>query len=499
MINSFREWILDVVGAYEPGYVKGKLSKGKKITQKTLSKLKKESKAEKIQKNEISKKQLPDRESDDEYEIDNIMMKLDQEIPAPKKYRIHKVISEEQKLIQHFRFINYSEESFDLLRNSLKNNLQLPDKFERFKAYLNLKNGRLYFKDLPILRQSEIQKICRETYFNPEEPIGCDQIYKLIQHKAANLSRTKVRKAIQSIEQYQLRREIRRPKEVMSNFKVFSTNTAMVDMFFINNFKFVNIAEAFSGYIKVYYVNSGNADLINECMIDFIKIIKGYNHKISRILSDPGSENKKLKNIPGIVSIFTETAQPLHLIEYYNSLVAKRLMLYLDLKFDPSEVLPLIMNGINNRVRRRRNDFSPIEILNMSVQDQKRIAQDIVYKVPEQFYNMKKIRKGSYVRILMVSRKSQRVRSMSYKGYRKKYSAEVYQVSRIKRIPGTLNVFKYVVNSKEYFRNELLLVPEYIDKIIPQIQKLPRKDPLFALDDDDGIYVPSDIDSDYDD
>lgn len=493
MINSFREWILDIVGAYEPGYVKGKLNKGTKITQKTLSKLKKESKAEKIEKIKISKTKLKERESDDEYEIDNIMMKIDPIIPQPKKYRIFKVISEEQKLVQHFRFINYSEESMDLLRNSLKNNLQLPDKFERFKAYLNLKNGRLYFKDLPILRQPEIQKICREAYFNPEEPIGCDQIYKLIQHKAANLSRSKVRKAIQSIEQYQLRREIRRPKEVMSNFKVFSTNTAMVDMFFINNFKFLNIAEAFSGYIKVYFVNSGHADLINECMIDFIKEIKSYHHTITRVLSDPGSENKKLKNIPGITSIFTETAQPLHLIEYYNSLVARRLMLYLDLNFDPSEVLPLIITGINNRKRRRRNDFSPIEILNMSIQDQKRIAQDIVYKVPEQFYNMKKIHKGSFVRILMVSRKSQRVRSMSYKGYRKKFSPDVYQVSRIKRIPGTINVFKYVVNSKEYFRNELLLIPEYIDKIIPQIQKLPRKEPLFDLNDDDGIYVPSDM------
>jgi len=49
------------------------------------------------------------------------------------------------------------------------------------------------------------------------------------------------------------------------------------------------------------------------------------------------------------------------------------------------------------------------------------------------------------------------------------------------------------VNSKEYFRNELLLIPEYIDKIIPQIQKLPRKEPLFDLNDDDGIYVPSDM------
>ena len=491
-----------MVGAYDEGYVKGPIIKGKKtkkITQKTLAKIKKESKTEKIEKIELSKQKLQAREVDEEYEIDNIFMKLDPHVPEAKKYTINKVYTEEEKLLYHFRFINYSEESFDLLRHSLKNGLALPDKFERFKSYLSLKNNRLYFKELPILNKTEIQKICRETYFDPEKPISPDQIYREISNQAANLSRSKVRKAVQSIENYQLRRSIRRPKDIEANFKVFYTNTAVCDMFWVNKHAFFNVAEAFSGYIKTYFVNSSHANLINKCMIDFIGEIKKYGHTITRVLCDPGSENKKMKNIPNLQVIHTKTAQPMHLAEYYNSLVAGRINLYLDLNFDPSEVLELIMTSINNRKRQRRSHFTPIEILGMSIQDQKRIAQDIVYRTPQEHYNMKKIHKGSFVRILMVSRKDQRVRPMSYKGYKKKYSIEVYQVTKIKRVAGTINVFKYYINGKEYFRNELLLVPQFVDKIIPQIKTNPIKDPLFDDDDSSGIYVPSDIESDYDD
>ena len=512
MINSFREWVLDSFGLNDPrplelpefvGLTGGTARKAKKpLPPKTLSKLKKKSKKDTVEKIELSKKKLKTRKVDpvdEEYEIDNIFMKLDPHVPEPKKYRLNTVYTEEQKLLYHFRYLNYSEESFDLLRHSLLNGLEVPDKFVRFQDYLSLKNGRLYFKELPILRQAEIQTICREVFFDPEKPISPDQIYREISKQAANLSRSKVRKAVQSIENYQLRRAIRRPKKTEANFKVFFSNTAVCDMFFINKLKFFNVAEAFSGYIKTYYVNSAHADLIKKCMIDFMKEIANYGHTITRVLCDPGSENKRMKNIPNLQVIHTKTAQPMHLAEFYNSLVARRINLYLDLKFDPSEVLELIMNSLNNRKRQTRSHFTPIEILQMSKQDQKRIAQDIVYRVPQEHYNMKKIYRGSFVRILMLSRKDQRVRPMSYKGYKIKYSEDVYQVSRIKRVAGTINVFKYVINKKEYFRNELLLVPEYVDKVIPEIKTLPLAEPLFDDDDSSGIYVPSDLDESEDD
>ena len=511
MINSFREWVLDTFGLNDPrplelpefvGFTGGTARKAKKpLPPKTLSKLKKESKKDTVEKNKVSKKKLKARKVDpvdEEYEIDNIFMKLDPHVPEAKKYRLNTVYTEEQKLLYHFRYINYSEESFDLLQHALRNGLEVPDKFVRFQDQLSLKKGRLYFKELPILRPSEIQTLCREMYFDPEKPISPDQIYREISNQAANLSRSKVRKAIQSIEEYQRRRAIRRPKKTEANFKVFFSNTAVCDMFFINKLAFFNVAEAFSGYIKTYYVNSSHAELIKKCMIDFMKEIANYGHTITRVLCDPGSENKKMKTIPNLEVIHTKTAQPMHLAEFYNSLVARRINLYLDLKFDPSEVLDLIMNSLNNRKRQRRSHFTPIEILQMSKQDQKRIAQDIVYRTPDEHYNMKKIYRGSFVRILMLSRKDQRVRPMSYKGYKIKYSKEVYQVSRVKRVAGTINVFKYVINGKEYFRNELLLVPEFVDTVIPEIKTQPLAEPLFDDDDSSGIYVPSELDEDDD-
>ena len=497
-MNRFREWILDHIGYYDEGHVKGKLSTNV-INKKELTRIKKESKNEKVEKVKVSKVKLPKREVQEDYEIDNLLMELKPEIPSPKKYRIRKLYSEEQRLLYQFRYLNYSEKSFDLLRHALLNRLDLPDRFVRFKNYLKLDKDRLYFKDMPILRPHEIQKMCREMYFDPLKPFSPDKIYREISNKGANLSRSKVRKAVQSIEQYQLRREIRRPKKVEANFIVTSSNTIVCDMFFMNNYKFFNCIEAFSGYIKTYYVNSSHAELIKTCVMDFIKEIAGYGHLINRVICDKGTENQKLKNIDGLKVVMTKTAQPMHLAEFYNSLVAKRINLYLDLDFEPSEILDLVLKGLNDRKRTNRSHFSPIEILQMTKQYQKLIAKDIVYKVPEEHYNLKKIHVGSFVRILQVSRKDQRVRPMSYKGYKKKYSDDVYQVEKITRVGGTINVFKYKINGSFYFRNELLLIPEYIDKKIPIITRNEIKEPLFDDDDSSGIYVPSDIPSDEDD
>ena len=245
-------------------------------------------------------------------------------------------------------------------------------------------------------------------------------------------------------------------------------------------------------------MKSGTAQLIKSCVEDFIKEIKNYGKTISRLICDRGTENQKLKDIPNLNVIFTKVAQPMHLIEYFNSLVAKRINLYLDLGLDPSEILELILVGLNNRKRKRRNHFSPIEILEMNTTQQKRIASDIIYRLPQPHYNMKKIHVGSYVRILKLSRKDQRVRPMSYKGYKKKYSEEVYRVKSIKTVRGTLNVFKYNINGTEYFRNELLLIPEFVDKKIPEFPKKPFSYPIEDDDDSSGIYVPSDIESEDD-
>ena len=165
MINKFREWVLDVVGAYEKTFVRGGIT-DKPISKKKITKLKQESEPlSKVKESLSVKEQYKSRAVPEEYEIDNVLMQLNPELPEPKKYKINQTYTEQEKLLYHFRFINYSEESLDRLRNSLKNNLSLPDNFERFSQYLHLKNNRLYFKDLPILRPQEIQTLCRNMYF----------------------------------------------------------------------------------------------------------------------------------------------------------------------------------------------------------------------------------------------------------------------------------------------------------------------------------------------
>jgi len=494
MINRFRNFVLDIIGAYDDDYIRGDFQK-KPMSKKKLSQIKKESKIVKVEKNIISKKQIESREINEDFEVDNVMMKLNPEIPQnPKKYVMNKVYTEEEKLLYRFRFINYTEESFDQLRNSLKNGLSLPDKFEQFGEYLHMKNGRIYFKNMPVLRQSEIQTLCRNTWFDPTKPVSPDKIYQLISSQGANLSRSKVRRAVQSIEEYQRHRGLRRPKKVEANFFISHSNTIVCDMFFINKWKFFNVCEAFSGYIKTYYIKRGTAIMIRDCVKDFLSEISKINPalQIKYCLCDQGTENQKIKET-GLKVVFMKVAQPMHLAEFMNHLVCSRLKIYLDLSFDPSEILELVLQGLNSRKRKRRNHFTPIELLKLDKITQKRISENIVYATPREHYNLKKIYKGSFVRILELSRKDQLKAPMSYKSYNRKWSEEVYQVSRIKRVKGTLNVFKYVIMKKEYFRNEILLIPKMIDKKIPNdILRKPFAYPREDDDDSSGIYVPSD-------
>jgi len=260
MINRFREWILYVVGADREGTYMKKEYARKGLPPKELKKLKSES--EDLVKVKKGEKKYKKREENDDYEIDNILMELDPEIPSPKKYRVLKLQTEEERLLYKFRYLNYNEENLDLLRNSLIKGLSLPDKFEVFQPHLSIKSGRLYFKNLPVLRESEIQTLCREKYFDPKYPFSPDAIYREISNLGANLSRSKVRQAVQKIEHYQLRRELRKPKDVEANFIVTSSNTMAADMFFMGKHKFFNCLECFSGYVKTYHVNKGTSKMI---------------------------------------------------------------------------------------------------------------------------------------------------------------------------------------------------------------------------------------------
>jgi len=80
MINRFRNFVLDIIGAYDDDYIRGDFQK-KPMSKKKLSQIKKESKIVKVKKNIISKKQIESREISPDYEVDNVMMKINPEIP----------------------------------------------------------------------------------------------------------------------------------------------------------------------------------------------------------------------------------------------------------------------------------------------------------------------------------------------------------------------------------------------------------------------------------
>ena len=173
MINRFREYILYIVGADLEGKYNQKQPKISRVSRKELKRIEKESgKPEKVA---ISRKKLEKRETPEEYIIDNLLMEVDPEIPKPKKFSVNNVIlSEEQRLLYHFRFLNYTDKSYDLLKYALKNNLSVPEKFNRFSESLSIKGERLYFRELPILYDAEIQTLVREAYFNTLENIMAD-------------------------------------------------------------------------------------------------------------------------------------------------------------------------------------------------------------------------------------------------------------------------------------------------------------------------------------
>ena len=136
MLNRWREYLLYIVGADIEGGMR--VRKKSSIKKTELGKLKKQSvKPEQV---EISTKKIPKRDIPEEYEIDNLLMQIEPELPKAEKFRVNKVIlTDEQRDIYHFRFMNYSDQDYDLLRYAMKNNLELPEKFTRFQNSLSIK------------------------------------------------------------------------------------------------------------------------------------------------------------------------------------------------------------------------------------------------------------------------------------------------------------------------------------------------------------------------
>ena len=402
--------------------------------------------------------------------------------------------TERHPLIKALRWQNPGDEKLLLAAQALKNGETLPSWARMFEGELRLFGGRkLALGNRRILLQAEKHKLVKNCYFNPKLPSTPREIYHKYDPVIANLTRKDCEKILRTIETYQLNFRRRLPPKVTGRFNVKKQGTIMFDCFFpssINGWKgrrtVLTCQDYWSKYCGVYCLATKDAKNVQQCALHFFKAFIRDSQGLMprRVWMDKGTE---LKGIPELMEKFrlkrdgdapmvinTRTAGPVHPIEAFNSLVARRMQIFgtKGIIVEPERLCEAITYQLNREHKRDRGNLTPMQLVSLTGMDRQEINKNYKDRAILETSNMKTISVGDRVRYLLLSRKEQAGGSSidpKTKGFAPKWSRTVHTVLR--KLPLRNNRSHhgyYLDNLKEYrLRHELLLIPDKLDSVHP--------------------------------
>jgi len=133
---------------------------------------------------------------------------------------------------KHLLFMGPGDSAIDQAAQSLASGSALPLWATHFASHLTLRNGRLLFDNMPMLRSQEKRNAVKRLYFNPKEPTGIQPICDEIRKKYANVSKGDVTRILRSLETYQLNFRRRLPVKVLGKMSLKQPGMIAIDMFF---------------------------------------------------------------------------------------------------------------------------------------------------------------------------------------------------------------------------------------------------------------------------
>ena len=409
-------------------------------------------------------------------------------------------------LRRHILFMRLSDPRILAAINAIKNGGPMPSWTRLVKQYLQVKNNKLYFTEIPsnplqFALKDEKRRQVKLCYFDPKLPATILPITVYLRERFCNITKNDVTRILRSLETYQLQfPRMQHPKILNSTF--FSKpGIVAADTFFTSakaGWKPTNvlaIMDVYSRFCRAYALEKKEREYFRPAIEAFCKELLSMQIMPRRFLTDKGSELtvgaevfekfrlKRDGNKP--MHLRSYTGQPVGVIENLNAQIQRRLEIYRisDLTETPNELLFDITEQLNHQPRVRKGNYTPYELIKMPAAMRKKLNDSIksdysgVSTVPQERLQFLKV--GDSVRRLMLNFKQQKANEL--KGFQAKWSKEVFEVLRISKMIRNPLVKRYTISEpggKQYFRHELLKITEVDDEII----NIPGSTSLEVLD-----------------
>ena len=397
-------------------------------------------------------------------------------------------ISKERR---HVLFLNPGSKLIHEATTAVSQNQPRPAWCQYIKN-LTVENGVLRHEGVPFATQEEKRHAIKKMYFTPEEPSTIQPITNNLRASYCNISRSNVRNILRSLETYQRNFPRRRPIKVLNHTLFKTPGVLACDVFmpskklgYFGNRICLTVMDVWSRFSRVYVVENKTAALVKQGVERFVQEFVSLGHMPRRMMCDKGTDLGGWKNIDAIMERYrlprdgdhpmvlrSVTGMPVAIVEAMNAQYQRRMQVFRtsELIDDPADVLWAISEQINNQRRPVRGNLTPLQLLELSDGQRRKINENYREDFIGQVRGLKQLIVGDTVRILEMTRKEQ---DKFHKQFAPKWSKKRYTVLRrtgLRRNPG---VFKYSVGkSQTYYRHELLKIPKRTDSVVPRVRGL---------------------------
>jgi len=384
--------------------------------------------------------------------------------------------------------INFDKQTIDNIilfkRTNNKPNNLTDSAFLKFRAKINqlsLLDNKLFFNNRQIIAKENINYILTTHYKDPIIGlVGMNRFYDKLKNLYIGISKNDVSKFLKHNKNWQLHQQ---PKKIGNSKSIVTSKPNNIFSFDLidmskekynnNNITFLlTMIDAFSKKLYVFPLQNKEAKSIVNILKEFFDNNKKNIPNI--IISDNGSEFKNdllnlyLKNI-GVKQVFGLSYNPIGLIERVNKTLKELIYKYMSNNNTKNyiDVLNKLIENYNSSIH-TTTKIAPNDVTNNIKQNKeihkniKDVSNKLLAKNNKQ---LPMLNKNDYVRISLQALPENR-KNKYKKSTNINWTNDVFKVN--KRIMNTNPSIKdrYKLNkiSGLYYRNELLLVPDYKDK-----------------------------------
>jgi len=373
-----------------------------------------------------------------------------------------------------------------------------------------LVRGRVHFDGLPFARHAEKRAAVKRLYFDPREPSTILPITEKLRARYCNVSRRDVRTVLRSLETYQRNLGRRRPQEVKTHTVMRRPGVIAIDAFFpsksIDGWEgdwamVLCCMDTWSRFSRAYACENKKGVTVGKALKRFLAEMASLGHPPRRILADKGTDlggwrvrelmerYRRPKDRDASMIILAPSGTPVLIVEAMNAQYQRRLAVFRTsgLTSDPSEILTAISDQLNSQPRRARAGLSPLQLLGLGKAERDVVnarSTDRFVESAEGIRGLAPLRQGHTVRRLLMTRKEQEAPGMKFKGFRPKWSRELYRVLRVTSARGNPNLKRYHIGTDHAaYRWELQLVRE-VDREVPRGLFTPARDDVVRTETD---------------